>query len=152
MLHRNHFLAHTLGTKIEFLKLFTCDILANGGQLHQGHCVGPEGVCPGICEVAVMLWSKLLPAAILYLTTAPSHHPLLSVRGPEGLWQIVYVCLLQVCVFKCTPASVKRGLHVIPPGVRDLTCSFSQHKNLTNTSKWACPRDPEGMKKPEPIQ
>lgn len=140
------------GPEIEVLKLFACDILVNGGQLHQRDCVGPEGVCPGICEVTVILWSKPLPAANLYLFTAPSHSPLLSVRGPEGLWQIVYVCILQLCVLKCTPVSVKRGLHVIPATVRDLTCSFSQHKNLSNTSKWACPLKPEGMKKPESIQ
>lgn len=109
--------------------------------------VSPEGARPGICEVPVMLRSKLLPAAVLYLTTAPSHHPLLSVRGPEGLWQIVYMCcfFLQVYVFKFAPASVKWGLHVTPAAVRDLTCSFSQHKKgPTNTSEWACPREPEG--------
>lgn len=51
----NHFcVSHTPSTKIEGLKLFACHILANGGQVHQGDCVGPEGVCSGICEGAVM--------------------------------------------------------------------------------------------------
>lgn len=140
-----------LGPKFYSLNLFASDILVYGGQLNQRDCMGPEGVCSRIYEVA-MLWSKMLPAAILYLTIAPSHQPLLSVKRPQGLWQIVYVFFLQICVFKCTPASVKRGLHVIPAAVRDPTCSFSQHKNLTNTSKWVCPMEPEGMKKPESIQ
>lgn len=64
--------------------------------------MGPEGVCPGIWEVAVMLGSQLLPETILYLTTAPSHRPLLSLRGPKGLWQIAYVLLAGMCFYMST--------------------------------------------------
>lgn len=44
------------------------------------------------------------------------------------------VLLVQVCVYKCSPVTVKRGLHVNPAAVSDLTCSFSQHKTLTLAS------------------
>lgn len=96
----------------------------------------------------------MLPAAILYLAIAPfpSTSPV-SQRATGPVANCVCVLLAgTVCVFKCTPASVKRGLHVIPAALRDPTCSFSQHKCLTNASMWVCPMEPKGMKKPESIQ
>lgn len=50
-------------------------------------------------------------------------------------------------------ALLSRGAGVCPTAIRDLICSFSQHKTLTNTSEVGVPSGaPGGMKKPETIQ
>lgn len=137
--------SHTPGTRIWVLKLLASGSLVNRWQL-QWECMAPKGLWD------ILLWSKQSPAAISHGTTASSHRPLLSVRGLEGLWHFVSVFFPQVCTSKC--AQVSRGVRVsCPAAMRDLTWSFSQHKNLTNTGKVGVPPGaPGGMKKPESIQ
>lgn len=43
-----------LGPKFYSLNLFASDILVYGGQLNQRDCMGPEGVCSRIYEVAML--------------------------------------------------------------------------------------------------
>lgn len=101
-----------------------------------------EGVCSGICKVTAMLLSQPAPAAILNFTSVPFHHPLLSVKGHQGLWRFLHVCF-EACVSQSTTVCLERPGCITPPTERVPACSFSQHNDLDNTRKWACPQEPE---------
>lgn len=73
--------------------------------------------------------------------------------GSLGLWHFVFV--LSSCRWVSPDAALlsRGGPACRPTAIRDLICSFSQHKTLTNTTEVGVPSGaPGGMKKPETIQ
>lgn len=76
-------------------------------------------------------------------------------RRGGGHWAYGILCLCSLPAGGCLQMQhyCQAGPACPPTAIRDLICSFSQHKTLTNTTEVGVPSGaPGGMKKPETIQ